>query len=134
MFGNSPITFRYGDFNQDSFPDMLISLQPLTQSGTISSSSIRLLENIECTEKTCTEDQRTFQRRTFAAVDASFISGITGLSNPLEATFIDISGDGKPDIIVNGWNPSDSKPVLSALANMFFQDAFVLTALSNFLI
>lgn len=129
LFG-SQIPIRFGDFNQDSYTDVLVSLQPFLQVGQLASSFVRLFENVPCKDSICTSAQTKSKRRTLKLVDSDHVPCLAALSGAIEAAFVDTNGDAKTDIVVNSWNPSTTNPLLNVCQNYFYQDAFSLSALT----
>ncbi|EDV97351.1 T-cell immunomodulatory protein [Drosophila grimshawi] len=118
------ITARMGDFNLDGYPDLLVTLQPLSVSKPIMQTF--LLENVAC--KTCSKKfKRTFEVRW----NALWPMG----NNTVAGAFYDFYQDGVLDVILmekqaNGnYRPLAFRNTLDYDAN--FVKVIVLTGLVN---
>ncbi|XP_061404708.1 T-cell immunomodulatory protein [Lethenteron reissneri] len=103
-----PITLHMGDYNMDGFPDVLVILV----NSSDSSRTAFLLENVPCTEPSCSAAGRMLQ-------PLWDLPELTRLPNALVATFFDLYEDGILDVLVMGGDLS-----LYALHNSFESDAY----------
>ncbi|XP_034111512.1 T-cell immunomodulatory protein [Drosophila albomicans] len=118
------ITARSGDFNLDGYPDLLVTLQPLSVAKPVMQTF--LLENVAC--KTCSKNfKRTFEVRWNALAPMG--------NNTVAGAFYDFYQDGVLDVILiekqsNGnYRPLAFRNTLDYDAN--FVKVIVLTGLVN---
>lgn len=118
------ITARSGDFNLDGYPDLLVTLQPLSVAKPVMQTF--LLENVPC--KTCSKNfKRTFEVRWSALAPMG--------NNTVAGAFYDFYQDGVLDVIlIEKQQNSDYRPL--AFRNTLDYDAnfvkvIVLTGLVN---
>eukprot|EP01102_Stenamoeba_stenopodia_P008785 TRINITY_DN2564_c0_g1_i4.p1 TRINITY_DN2564_c0_g1~~TRINITY_DN2564_c0_g1_i4.p1 ORF type:complete len:629 (-),score=105.35 TRINITY_DN2564_c0_g1_i4:1706-3592(-) len=123
-----PLTVRYGDYNFDGYPDLLV---PVVTSG--GAYMVQLWENIPCTEDLCGNDATEANHRTFQFVNDDTTSALGNITNAYAATFIDLDEDGSLDILVlvdsalNGTKPGHK--TIAALYNNIYVDAYFLKTL-----
>ncbi|KAI8895708.1 hypothetical protein BC833DRAFT_600315 [Globomyces pollinis-pini] len=118
--GTLPSGVRLGDYNNDGFPDMLVTS---FLNGSPSSNSVELLQSVPCSKDICSPEAFKSNRRFFQIVQEAANSFST-IPNHLGGAFIDVDDNGILDIILfsKGSNGIQS----SILINNFYNDAFFL--------
>jgi integrin alpha FG-GAP repeat containing protein 1 len=125
---SNPLTLRYGDYNFDGYPDLLIPV--VTTNG---DRVVQLWENVACTEETCGEMATGFDHRTFQLVDDSTTAVLATILNAYAGAFFDFDEDGSLDILLlvdSGLN--DTSPAVKSTVGVFnniYTDAYFLKTL-----
>jgi integrin alpha FG-GAP repeat containing protein 1 len=83
--GQLPVPLHLGDYNQDGYPDVLVT----------TTERVLLLQSVLCTSKLCSSSAVGASRRSFSIVTVGS-DALTKISNPTQATFFDIDEDVSP--------------------------------------
>jgi integrin alpha FG-GAP repeat containing protein 1 len=117
----TPISISVGDYDLDSYPDLVLTLADRKQPGRSELTRPALLRNVACDLKYCTGDQISANRRTFIEV----LEAVDPLRNARQISsvaFADWYGMGPPGFIVNTY--SNGQPRHFAIRNGISRDAF----------
>eukprot|EP01091_Cochliopodium_minus_P011961 TRINITY_DN3522_c0_g1_i1.p1 TRINITY_DN3522_c0_g1~~TRINITY_DN3522_c0_g1_i1.p1 ORF type:complete len:649 (-),score=136.28 TRINITY_DN3522_c0_g1_i1:47-1993(-) len=115
-----PLTLRYGDYNLDGFPDLIV---PVSNEEGLR--TVELWRNEACTVETCNgiSSRRTFVKETTG------VGAMSKFENAYAASFMDFNEDGILDILMFLEPNATDKQQMHALYNNFYNDAFFLKAL-----
>ncbi|KAI8881111.1 hypothetical protein K501DRAFT_223676 [Backusella circina FSU 941] len=118
--GQLPVPLHLGDYNQDGYPDLLVT----------TTERVLLLQSVLCTSKLCSSSASDASRRSFSIVSVGS-EALSKISNPTQATFFDIDEDGSLDMLVlqNTKNTKNAGRTPNFVINNYFNDAFFLKGL-----
>eukprot|EP01130_Rhizamoeba_saxonica_P017235 TRINITY_DN8271_c0_g2_i1.p1 TRINITY_DN8271_c0_g2~~TRINITY_DN8271_c0_g2_i1.p1 ORF type:complete len:658 (+),score=140.74 TRINITY_DN8271_c0_g2_i1:28-1974(+) len=116
-----PLTIRSGDYNLDSYPDLLIPMKVGDNPP-----KIQLFENIGCTLDLCSEEATKMSRRTFKQMKSG-VASLLSIEDAYAGAFFDIDEDGTNDILV--MNSNQSQLSIHGVFNNYWIDAYSLKTL-----
>jgi integrin alpha FG-GAP repeat containing protein 1 len=117
--GILPIPIRIGDFNNDGYPDIMLT----TFMDYKSMKHVSLFESIECDSKCLDYPDST--KRSFKLIENIFIK------NSISAAFMDYDNDGQADVFMTFKKP-DGSINTKVYRNEFQNDAFFYSTLGMF--
>ncbi|KAF9972369.1 hypothetical protein BGZ73_004537 [Actinomortierella ambigua] len=130
--GKLPVSVHVGDFNLDSYPDLLIvSAENDGRGNAISQAT--LLQSVLCTPETCLPDEVAARRRSFVkVVDGADV--LNSVQDVRAAAFFDLDEDGTVDIMLLRRRTDQGQGAARAVSmihNNYFNDAFFLKTLAS---
>ncbi|KAG0252825.1 hypothetical protein DFQ27_007823 [Actinomortierella ambigua] len=129
--GKLPVSVHVGDFNLDSYPDLLIVSAENDGRGNALSQAT-LLQSVLCTPETCRQDEVTARRRTFVKV-VEGADVLNSVQDVRAAAFLDLDEDGTVDIMLLRRRDQGQAAAraVSMIHNNYFNDAFFLKTLAS---
>lgn len=119
-----PISPRLGDYNLDSFMDVLITVS--TDINDLSKYKVKLLESVPCEKTNCSAAQIDAKRRTFKI--ATGYPALNDVSGVMTANMLDIANSNTFDFVIQTVNSATNIGKIVTLKNNLYQDAFILAA------
>ncbi|KAG0233971.1 hypothetical protein BGW41_001269 [Actinomortierella wolfii] len=129
--GKLPVSVHVGDFNLDSYPDLLIvSAEGDGRGNAVSQAT--LLQSVLCTPETCLPGEVAARRRTFVKV-VDGADALNSVQDVRAAAFLDLDEDGTVDIMLLRRSPQrqGAARAVSMIHNNYFNDAFFLKTLAS---
>lgn len=128
------IPLSIGDFDLDGYPDIAMTVIPSTSTAAGSPKLVSaqarplVLHNVPCTKTTCTPEQESSRRRSFAAFSEPGGKTLHDQRHLMQVAFADLLGAGPPGFLLNAYNPTTGLPTILSLDNGLINDAFALRA------
>ncbi|KAG0235124.1 hypothetical protein BGW42_005774 [Actinomortierella wolfii] len=129
--GKLPVSVHVGDYNLDSYPDLLIvSAEGDGRGNAVSQAT--LLQSVLCTPETCLPGEVAARRRTFVKV-VDGADALNSVQDVRAAAFLDLDEDGTVDIMLLRRSPQrqGAARAVSMIHNNYFNDAFFLKTLAS---